>query len=94
MLATDARPVVFPELDARRAIRRSSEVRSSSSDRLSLLTRREREVYRGIDAGLSIPEIASLLDRSASTIERHCRSARAKLRASDRLPNDLAVWSR
>jgi DNA-binding NarL/FixJ family response regulator len=49
---------------------------------LSLLTRREREVYRGIDAGLSVREIAVLLGRSASTIERHCRSLRRKLSQS------------
>lgn len=92
MLATDARPVVFPELDARRAICCSREV-FPSDERLSLLTRREREVYRGIDAGLNVREIALLLGRSASTIERHCRSARAKLRASGRRSDDLGAWS-
>jgi DNA-binding NarL/FixJ family response regulator len=92
MLSNDARPVVFPELDARRAIRRTRDI-EPAAERLSLLTRREREVYRGIDAGLSIPEIAVLLSRSASTIERHCRSARAKLRAN-RTPDDHVAWNR
>jgi DNA-binding NarL/FixJ family response regulator len=85
------RPAAFPELDARRQISRTEESGVSES-RLSTLTRREREVYRGIDAGLSVHEIAVLLSRSASTIERHRRSAKAKLRASDRTPDDRSAW--
>ena len=86
------RPAALPELDVRCAIGRS---RGSFSDlRLSALTRREREVYRGIDAGLSVREIALLLSRSPSTIERHCRNAKAKLRASERTPDDKVAWNR
>lgn len=87
------RPVALPELDARREIRRSAES-ETSADRFSLLTRREREVYRGIDAGLDVREIALLLSRSPSTIERHCRNAKAKLRANDRVPADAIAWNR
>ncbi|HEV7280255.1 MAG TPA: helix-turn-helix transcriptional regulator [Pirellulaceae bacterium] len=85
-------PVILPELDIRREIARSTP--SLSDPRLSTLTRREREVYRGIDAGLSVREIALLLSRSPSTIERHCRNAKAKLRVSERTPNDGLAWDR
>lgn len=86
------RPVVLAEFDVRCAIERTP--RSHCDSRLSALTRREREVFRGIDAGLSVREIAVLLNRSPSTIERHCRNAKAKLGARERSPELSAVWSR
>jgi len=51
---------------------------------LDALTRRELEVLALIGHGMTSPQIAAVLHRSARTIEQHCESIRGKLKAANR----------
>lgn len=58
---------------------------SGTATRSSALTQRELEILRYVARGLSKKEIASLLERSPATVERHTENLMAKLDIHDRV---------
>ena len=76
-------PALIEAADEINVLVESETLRKSASDRLNLLTRREREVLDGLSAGLQNKIIASNLNLSVRTIEMFRSAVMEKLQVKN-----------